>query len=135
MSWGRRFLADWPSKVTALALAVLVWALVKAQEPTTQMVPVTLVIDPPAGAEIAGPLPQVRAIYTGRAREIFKLLGSPPRITRIIPDTAAGSTVVLDLSAADLVTTEQARVTVHGVEPRRIHVSLRRAPPDTIPSP
>jgi hypothetical protein len=135
MSLGRRFLADCPIKVTALMLAVLVWALVKAQEPTTQTVPVTLVIDPPAGTEITDPLPQVRATYTGRAREIFKLLGSPPRITRIIPDTAAGPTVMLDLSTADLVTTEQARVTVHGVQPQRIRVSLRRAPNQPIRSP
>jgi hypothetical protein len=42
---------------------------------------------------------------------------------------------MLDLSTADLVTTEQARVTVHGVQPQRIRVSLRRAPNQPIRSP
>ncbi|MBI3982342.1 MAG: hypothetical protein HY337_05480 [Gemmatimonadetes bacterium] len=122
----RRFLSDWPIKLTALVLAVLVWAMVQAQEPTTLMVPVTLMIEPPGGAEIVEPLPRVRALYSGAGREIFKLLGSPPRITRIIPDTVAGPTVTLDLSTADLVILTDAEVAAREVEPRRIQIRFRR---------
>jgi hypothetical protein len=127
MSPGRRaFFSDWPIKLTALLLAVLVWALVQAQQPTTQLVPVTLVLEPPSGMIIVEPLPRVRALYTGSAREIFKLLDSPPRISKTIPDSATGPTHELDLSATDLVVTTDARVVVHEVQPRRIQVTLRR---------
>ncbi|HXV86386.1 MAG TPA: hypothetical protein VD793_06790, partial [Gemmatimonadales bacterium] len=92
----RVLLADWPVKLTALILAVLLWAALKAREPATQLVNVELVVEPPAGQTLMEPVPQVRALYTGPARELLKLLEFPPMITKILPDSARGG-ITLDL--------------------------------------
>ncbi|HEX9581208.1 MAG TPA: hypothetical protein VF970_08920 [Gemmatimonadales bacterium] len=119
----RAFLADWPIKLTALILAVLLWATVQAREPTTQLVNVALVVEPPPGQSLADPLPQVRALYAGSARELLKLLDSPPMITKILPDSAAGP-VTLALAPDDLVLLADADVAVQDLQPRRIQVRL-----------
>jgi hypothetical protein len=133
---GRRaFLADWPIKLTALMLAVLLWAMVQAREPTTQLVTVSLVVEPPAGRALSDPLPAVRALYAGSARELLKLLDSPPMITKILPE-GTGPTVTLELAPDDLVLLTDAQVAAQDVQPRRVQVRLEPlAPRDSAPTP
>jgi len=54
---------NWPAKLTALLLSGVLWAAVAAEEPTTQLVPVTLVVQPPPGRTLKGTLPSVQAVY------------------------------------------------------------------------
>lgn len=115
---------NWPMKLTALALAAVLWAAVAAEEPTTQLVPVTLEIQTPPGRRVTQTLPQVRALYSGSARELLKLHTSAPFIRKTIPDTLTQSTVTLDLSPQDLTLTDDAGVDAQDVLPRRIVIAL-----------
>lgn len=115
---------NWPIKLTSLALAAVLWAAVAAEEPTTQLVPVTLIVEPPEGRALTRPLPPVKALYAGSARELIKLYATPPVITAVIPDTLAGSSYVLELVPNELKLAQDAAVKAQDVQPRRIEVTL-----------
>lgn len=124
---------NWPIKVTSLALAAVLWAAVAAEEPTTQLVPVTLMVEPPEGRALTRPLPPVKALYAGSARELIKLYGTPPVITAMVPDTLTGSRYVLELSPGELKLAVKANVQAQDVQPRRIEVRLDAAARRTVP--
>jgi hypothetical protein len=126
-------LANWPIKVTSLALAAVLWAAVAAEEPTTQLVPVTLLVEPPEGRALTRPLPQVKALYAGSARELIKLYGSPPVISAMIPDTLTGSSYILELTPNELKLVQSADVKPQDVQPRRIEVTLDAVSHRTVP--
>lgn len=117
-------LTNWPIKLTSLALAAFLWAAVAAEQPATQLVPVTLIVEPPEGRALTRPLPPVRALYAGSARELIKLYAAPPVLTAVIPDTLAGSSYTLALSAGDLRLVQDAAVTPQDVQPRQIEITL-----------
>ncbi len=115
---------NWPIKLTSLALAAVLWAAVAAEEPTTQLVPVTLIVEPPEGRALTRLLPPVKALYAGSSRELIKLFSTPPVITAVIPDTLTGSSYVVELFPNDLKLAEDADVKSQDVQPRRIEVTL-----------
>lgn len=124
---------NWPIKLTSLALAAVLWAAVAAEEPTTQLVPVTLMVEPPEGRALTRPLPQVKALYAGSARELIKLYGTPPVITAMIPDTLTGSSYTLELSPGELKLAQKANVQAQDVQPRHIEVTLDAVSRRTVP--
>ncbi len=124
---------NWPIKLTALALSGVLWAVVAAEEPTTEIVPVDVQISLPKGRALARSLPQVQALYSGSARELFKLYGQHPTIRMEVPDTVSGSTYLLELSTASLVTPKEAEVTAVEVQPRAIAIVLDDAVERTVP--
>ena len=113
------FVANWPIKLTAFALAAVLWAAVAAQEPTTQLVPVTLNIETPPGRVLTQRAPEVQALVTGTARDMFKLYTSQPVINKLLPETRAPSHT-LDLSVQDINHTTDVSVTVQDIRPRQI---------------
>jgi len=115
---------NWPIKLTSLALAAVLWAAVAAEEPTTQLVPVSLIVEPPEGRALTRPLPAVKALYAGSSRELIKLFSTPPVITAVIPDTLSGSSYVLELFPNDLKLADDADVKAQDVQPRRLEVTL-----------
>lgn len=115
--------ANWPIKGTALALATLLWAAVAAQEPTTQLVPVTLNVEVPPGRALTQAPAEVQALVQGRAGEMFKLYTSLPIVTKRIPETRASS-YTLTLSVQDLNFVEDVSVVVQDIRPREIEVYL-----------
>ena len=127
-SWGDRLrsavVVNWPTKLTALVLSGVLWAAVAAEEPTTQLVPVTLVVQPPPGRALAGPMPAVQAVYVGSTRELIKLYSSPPTIRKVLPDTLSGSEFQLTLSTQDLLTPSRVNVRAEDVQPRTIRLTL-----------
>ncbi len=114
---------NWPIKLTALVLSALLWVAIAAQEPTTQVVPVQLELQPPEGRQFTQPVPQVQALFAGAARELFKLSGQPPVIQQTIPDSVS-ETYTLALSPADLKVVENADVNAEDITPRTITVYL-----------
>ncbi len=124
---------NWPIKLTSLALAAVLWAAVAAEEPTTLQVPVTLLVEPPEGRALTRPLPPVKALYAGSARELIKLYASPPFITIAIPDTVTGSAYLLDLSPGDLKLHGGASVRAQDIQPRRVEVALDAVASRTVP--
>jgi hypothetical protein len=117
-------LEHWPIKITALVLAAILWAAVAAQEPTSQVVPVQLVVEPPAGRTLAAPLPAVHAVYRGSPRELIKLYSVPPVLHAVLPDSVTGSEYALELGLGDLHVEGGANVTPQELEPRLIVVQL-----------
>jgi hypothetical protein len=115
---------NWPAKLTALLLSGVLWAAVAAEEPTTQLVPVTLSVQPPPGRTLTAPLPAVQAVYVGSTRELIKLYSSPPTIQRILPDTLTGSEFELTLSPQDLLTPTRLNVRAEDVQPRSVRIRL-----------
>jgi hypothetical protein len=118
-----RVLRNWPIKVTALALSAMLWAAVAAQEPATQLVPVRLSIEPPPGRALTQPPPEVQALFTGTAREIFKLYSDPPVVKKVIPETRA-SRVAVEISPQEIKLTTDAAVTVQDIQPRQFELYL-----------
>lgn len=117
-------LVNWPTKLTALVLSGVLWAAVAAEEPTTQLVPVTLVVQPPPGRSFAGAMPAVQAVYVGSTRELIKLYSSPPTIRKVLPDTLSGSEFELTLSPQDLLTPGRVNVRPEDVQPRTLRLTL-----------
>jgi len=117
-------LVNWPAKLTALLLSGVLWAAVAAEEPTTQLVPVTLAVQLPPGRSLTDRLPDVQAVYVGSTRELIKLYSSPPTIRKVLPDTLTGSEFVLTLSPQDLLTPGRINVRPEDVQPRVVRVEL-----------
>jgi hypothetical protein len=117
-------LVNWPAKLTALLLSGVLWAAVAAEEPTTQLVPVNLEVDPPSGRRLAGELPPVQAVYVGSTRELIKLYSSPPVIRKVLPDTLTGSEYQLELSPQDLIAGRRINVRPEDVQPRAVTIRL-----------
>lgn len=114
--------ANWPIKLTALVLAIVLWAVVTAEETTTQLVPVTLVVQPPEGRTVIDTLPAVQARYRGTLRELVKLL-NPPVIRKEVPATT-GAEHIIQLSPEDLQGVDNADVMALEVLPGSIRVVL-----------
>lgn len=117
-------LTNWPIKLTALVLAVVLWAVITAGEATTRWFNVTLDVQPPTGRVLTSELPQVQARYTGTLGELFRLTETPPVIHKVMPDTLTGSTYTFTLSTADLVTNEGIGVVAQDVAPDTITLEL-----------
>ncbi len=126
-------LGNWPIKLTALVLAAVLWAAVAAEEPTTQLVPVSLSVQLPEGRTSTTPLPPVKALYAGSARELIKLYASPPSITKTIPDTVMGLEYVLELKPEDLVVDGRVNAQVQDIQPRIIRIRLDDVAQRTVP--
>ena len=124
---------NWPAKLTALLLSGVLWAAVAAEEPTTQLVPVSLVVQPPPGRALTGPLPPIQAVYVGSTRELIKLYSSPPTIRKVLPDTLSGSEFELRLSPQDLLTPGRVNARPEDVQPRTLRLTLDAVVRRTVP--
>jgi len=115
--------ANWPIKLTALVLAIVLWAVVTAEETTTQLVPVTLIVQPPEGRTVIEDLPAVQARYRGTLRELLKLYEHPPVIIKDVPATT-GTSRGIQLSPNDLQGVDDVDVAALEVLPDSIIVVL-----------
>ena len=126
-------LANWPLKLTALVLATVLWAAVATEEPTTQQVSVSLLVQTPEGRSLIRQLPKVQATFAGSARELLKLYATPPVIHKTVPDTAADSVYTFPLSPDDIEVAKRVDVRVQSVSPRSATVSLENVSRRTVP--
>ncbi len=116
--------ANWPIKLTALALATVLWAALSAEQPATHLVPVRVDVQTPADRVLAKEIPQVQALVGGAARELLKLYADLPVISKIVPDSVTESTLTIDLSLEDVILPPNADVTLQDIMPRRLVVIL-----------
>jgi len=88
---------DWSLKLTALALAVLLWIAVRGGEPvrlTLPDVPVHVALHDAGWVPAAPPAPAtVRVTFSGPLRELARLAVDPPRI--VVPVDEVRDTVEL----------------------------------------
>ncbi len=72
-----------PTKVAALLLAFVLWAVVRGEESTEIVIAARLVVTVDSTLEVSGPLPDtVEVVVTGRRREVLKLRANPPVLRR-----------------------------------------------------
>ncbi len=125
-------LRNWPLKLAALTLSLLVWVLVSAEETRSQLVDVRLSLDVPAHLALANPLPAVRALVSGPGRDLVKLGDQPLAIQAALPANP-GPRWHLVIVAADVRVAPQLALTVTDVQPRELLVDVDRRATRTLP--
>ncbi len=127
-----RLLRHWPLKLAALTLSILLWALISAEETTSQLVAVRLDLDVPPALALASPVPQVRALVTGPGRELIKLYADPLSLRAAVPP-GVGSHWRLGITPADIEVPNAAAVSIQDVEPRELEIDVDRLIRRTVP--
>jgi hypothetical protein len=118
---------NWRLKLSALGLAVLVWAVVSAEQPTTQWIPVRVeaqVRDP--DFVLAGPPDpvQVQARFSGPGRELWELALDRPRL--VLPVREVGDQRTFPLEAGMIRIPPGLAVTALEVRPQFARLELQR---------
>ena len=117
---------NWPLKLAALALAVILWVFVAAEETTSQLVAVQVDLELPPDLALAAPVPAVRALVTGPGRELIKLYASPPVIRASLAPGALPPHWRLAITPSDVQVSRAARVNIQDIEPRSIVIDIDR---------
>jgi YbbR domain-containing protein len=117
---------NWPLKLAAVVLSVLLWVLVSAEETTSLLMRVPVQIEVPPGLALAKPAPEVRAFITGPGREIIKLYTTPPTIHAYVPSTAQPPQWRFEVTPSAIQLPANAKVVVQDVEPRVMDLALDR---------
>lgn len=120
------FVRRWQLKAAALALSVILWVLIQAEETTTQLVSVELALDMPPNLALARPAPPIRALVTGPGREVIKLYAAPVVIHAAIPANAPVPHYTLSVAPGDIRLPRNAKVTIQDVEPREVELDIDR---------
>lgn len=134
--WQRRLAEAFTQRLAlkgiAVLLAVVLWFVVSAKEPTEAAFPVRFEPELDSSLVLRDPLPSIQALAAGPSRELFKLAVSPLVIQRRI-DADAPDTLVLDLRPSDIVPPPGVGVQVLDIQPRSIVLhfeatTMRRVP-------
>ena len=126
MAFRDAVLRNWPLKLAALALSVILWVLVASEETTSELVSVQVDVDLPADFALAKPVPPLRALVTGPGRELIKLYATPLAIRASVPQSATPPSWRLTVGPPDIQVPRAAKVTIQDVEPRTLELSLDR---------
>ena len=106
-------------KASAVLLALVLWFVVAAREPTEEVVSVRFAPKLDSALVLRDPDPIIRALVIGRANEILKLSNSPLVIRRPV-ESDAPDTLVLSLRTSDVEVPEGVEVIVRDVQPRQL---------------
>lgn len=115
---------NWLIKLTALFLSVMLYIAVAAQQVTTQLFTLKLLLDVPPGRTLNSKVPTVDVRFSGRGSELLKLRALPPVIRRAVPDTFSGSVWTLRLEPSDVVKPRGVDVQIDEISPREIPIEL-----------
>lgn len=120
-----------PSKIAALVLATVVWAVVRGEE-TTEVALFARVLPSIEGTlEVSAITPEsVEVVVGGRKRELLKLRSQAPVIRRRL-DEEAPRRVRLTLQPSDVEFPLGVEATAREVRPRIITITLRAPTPPT----
>lgn len=95
----RQLAENWKLKLAALALAVLLWSVVSAEQVTTQWLPIPVevqVLDP-SQVLVEGPEPpEVSVRFAGPGRELWELALNRPVLTLPVTEVGNGRIYVLE---------------------------------------
>lgn len=133
MDWRSVFVENWPYKIAALALSVLLWFNVTAdEERQDQAVPTALEFEIRDSAWVAlSPLTEVTTLFQGRRREIFALLNEP--VLRIVIDEVTDSVMRIPLSPGDVIVPGDLSVLAISVRPSEVELRLDTVISRTVP--
>ena len=106
-------------KASSLLLALALWFVVGAREPTEDLATVRFLPQLDSALVLRDPTPPIRALVVGRPSEILKLSNTPLIIRRPIPGDAP-DTLEVALRASDIEIPEGVEVIVREVQPRSL---------------
>lgn len=121
---GQLIARNWPIKLVALVLSVMLYLAVAAQQPTSQLFSLRLNVDMPPGRSLASRIPTVAVQISGRGSELLKLRAFPPTIRRTLPDTLSGAVWVVRLQPSDVQLPKGVDVRVDDIVPREVELLL-----------
>jgi hypothetical protein len=123
LGWRRQVTAAFTEhlalKASAVLVAVVLWFVVAAREPTEEVLSVRFAPQLDTALVLRDPPPIIRALVIGRANEILKLSNNPLVIRRPITSDAP-DTLVLALRTSDVEVPEGVEVIVRDVQPRTL---------------
>jgi hypothetical protein len=124
----------WPLKLAALALSVILWVVIAAEETATQLVDIQLDLALAPDVALAQPLPPIKALVSGTGREMFKLYATPLVIRAAISESGLGSEARhrLAISPSDVQIPRNVRVSVQEIQPHEIELVLDRRAQKTV---
>lgn len=133
----RRVANNWRLKLASLALALLLWALVRAEQRTEQWVTVRVephILDP--GFTLAGrPEPRlVQVRFSGRWRELGELAIDRPVLVLHVRNIGRQRSFALEPSMVRVPDEVSGSVTALDVRPGTVRLPLERAAPHPIPA-
>jgi hypothetical protein len=131
----RRLTARWRLKLAALALAILLWIVVSAEQPTTQWLPVRVdaVVRDPDYVMSGGPEPAtVRVRFRGPGRELWELALERPVLVLPLRDVGNARSFAVDPAMVNI--PEGIRnVQAVDVRPAVVRLDLQRLATRTVP--
>ncbi|HSU16698.1 hypothetical protein [Longimicrobium sp.] len=131
----RRLTARWKLKLAALALAILLWVVVSAEQTTTQWIPVRVdpVVRDPEFVLAGGPEPGVvRVRFQGPGRELWELALERPVL--VLPLREVGNARSFAIDPAMVTLPEGVRnVRATDVRPAIVRVELQRLATRSVP--
>jgi hypothetical protein len=125
---------NWRLKLAALALALLLWAVVTAEQPSSQWIPVRVepVLEDPAYVLTGGADPaEVRVRFTGPGRELWQLAVDPPTLVLRLREVGSARSFTVDPSMVR--TRERLEVEARDVRPAVVRVHLQRLASRVVP--
>jgi YbbR domain-containing protein len=117
-------LSDWPLKLTALLLSLVLWVVAATGEQSTQVLSIPIEITPPAGRSAAWNPGAVNVMFVGAGRELLRLSASHAVFQRALPDTVTGGRMSIELTAANLRVPPGINARVQDIEPRMVVVDV-----------
>ena len=115
---------NWPIKLAAASLALMLYVAVQAQQLITQPFSLKLEVDVPPGRALLQKPPTVWVTISGKGSEVLRLRTFPSVIRKSVPDTLSAATWVLRLQTSDIQVPKGLDVTVVDVTPRDITLAL-----------
>jgi hypothetical protein len=125
--WLRRLTANWGLKLAALALAVLLWVVVSAEQITSQWltVPIRVVLRDPRLELLAPPQPAtVNVRFVGTGRDLWELAFRRPVLLLPVRDVSEGGVYALDPQMVSV--PGRIAVTAQDVEPELVRLPVTR---------
>ena len=113
-------------KASALLLALVLWFVVAARQPTEEVTHVHFAPILDSALVLRDPPPPIRALVLGRATEIVKLANTPLVIRRLISGDVP-DTLVLTLRTSDVEVPDGVQVIVRELQPAILTLRLVRA--------
>ena len=111
-----------PVKFSALFFAVVLWVVVRSEEPSEAWIDVHLALALDSNVTLVAAPPNVQALVSGRGRELLKLYSAWPEIRRSV----GADDTVFAVHPSDVNTPNEADVKVLDVRPHLVRLPLVR---------
>jgi len=109
-----------PAKFSALFFSVVLWVIVRSEEPTEAWIDVRLALAMDSNVTLVSEAPKVQALVSGRGRELLKLYSSWPEVRRSVGE----DDTVFAVHPSDVFTPNEADVKVLDVRPHLVRLPL-----------